>query len=274
MRMLFRCFPSLSSAMLALFVMSGCESPYSIVKHPAINLPSSPDTNPTPVSTPDPNCTAATTTQNLRIMFMIDNSGSTTTTDPNLYYRVQTLQRFVQDYGSHTNLSYSFGYFNGTTARQYDGAVNKFVANPVMPFGTSSFLSSAVSAYENVQPNDTTPYSAAFNSLQSVVVADQATGVKENYVVVFMSDGQPTDISGNQINGITQMVQQLRTTVESNHTSLLTVSAVYFGSANDTTSINNLTAMAKEGQGQFIDTNKTLGLEINDVITVPGSCSQ
>jgi hypothetical protein len=230
-------------------------------------------TSPPPASHPTVTCTAATTTENLRIMFMMDNSGSTATTDPSHTYRVKTVQTFIQNYGSHTNLTYSFGYFSGTTAQEYDSTKSAFEITPTTAFGNSDFLTAALTAYENIKPDGHTPYSAAFTSLQTLAEKDVAAGSKENYVVVFMSDGMPTDISGNVASGIITLVDQLRTTVQSNGKSLLTVSSVYFGPESDAVSIGNLTTMASEGQGQFVDTNQlTSALSINDVITVPGSC--
>jgi hypothetical protein len=206
-------------------------------------------------------------------MFMVDNSGSTATTDPAHDIRVKTVQSFIQNYGTHTNLTYSFGYFSGTTAKEYDGHTSTFDSVPTVPFGNSSFLTSALNLYSTYAPGGSTPYTAAFNSMQSVVQEDETAGTRENYVVVFMSDGMPTDITGNQPSAIITMVDHLRTTVQNDSTSLLTVSAVYFGPENDASAIGNLTTMASEGQGQFVDTNQlSSALQINDVITVPGSC--
>jgi hypothetical protein len=204
-------------------------------------------------------------------MFMVDNSASTGGTDPNLSIRVATIQKFIRDYGSHTNLTYSFGYFGGNSAKEFDETNRRFVSSPVDPFGGSDFLSDALNAYKRLGPSGTTPYVAAFNSLKSVVAQDEANGTKQNYVVVFMSDGMPTDISGNQPAGIIQLVDQLRTAVQQNG-SLMSISSVYFGSAIDHSAINNLSVMASEGQGQFVNTNETTSLVINDVISVPGSC--
>lgn len=224
----------------------------------------------TPAPTP---CTAATTTQNLRILFMVDNSGSTIQTDPDHSYRTKTVQAFLRNYGSHTNLTYSFGYFSGTSAKEFDGSRQNFQSNATVPFGNASFLTSALNLYDTFYPGGYTPYGAAFNSLKTIIQQDEATGTKQNYVVVFMSDGMPTDISGNVNSGIISMVQNLRTTVQANGTSLLTVSAVYFGPESDNEAIGNLRTLANEGQGQFVDTNQlNSALQINDVITVPGSC--
>ncbi len=224
----------------------------------------------TPTPTP---CTAGTTTESLRIMFMVDNSGSTATTDPTHNYRTKTVQNFLASYGTHTNLTYSFGYFSGTTAQGWDMGQSKFMHPASTAFGNSAGLSSALTKYETISPSGNTPYSAAFTALQNEVQADELSGVKQNYVVVFMSDGMPTDISGNIDTGIIAMVDQLRTKVQANGTSLLTVSSVYFGPESDSVSISHLQNMANEGQGQFVDTNLQSSLVINDLISVPGNCA-
>jgi len=202
---------------------------------------------------------------------MIDNSGSTATTDPAHNYRVKTIQDFLASYGSHTNLTYSFGYFSGTTSPEWDMTSNRFQATASTIFGDSTGLSNALNVYENINSSGYTPYKAAFTALTTEAQTDEAAGVKQDYVVVFMSDGQPTDISGDVHTAIISMVDHLRTTVQSNGSSLLTVSSVYFGPDSDTTSIGNLKTMATEGSGQFVDTNVTQTISINDIITVP-SC--
>jgi len=202
---------------------------------------------------------------------MIDNSGSTNTTDPNHYYRVKTIQDFLANYGSHTNLTYSFGYFSGTTSPEYDMVQNKFKSSTLNIFGNATGLSSALTKYESTSSSGNTPYSAAFAALNSEVTADEQAGTKQDYVIVFMSDGQPTDINGNVASGIISMVDQLRLSVQNNGSSLMTVSSVYFGPENDNISIGNLQTMANEGQGQFVDTNINGTLSIHDLITVP-SC--
>jgi len=218
----------------------------------------------------DPLCNVGTSKKNLRIMFMVDDSGSTNTTDPSKKYRVQTLQQFIRDYGGNSNLSYTFGYFSGTTAMEYDMSSNKFT-NDVSadPTGDSSELAKALQSYEALSSGGNTPYKAAFTSLTDTVKADENAGNKQDYVVVFMSDGQPTDISGAaNLNGL---VTSLKTAASANGSDLL-LSTVYFGPETDSASIANLTGMAKTGSGQFVDTNKLAagGLVINDIISIPG----
>ena len=220
---------------------------------------------------PTPECTVSTTTKDLRILFMIDNSGSTATTDPAHNYRVKTIQDFLGSYGSHTNLSYSFGYFSGTTSPEWDMVRGQFQTTASALFGDATGLANALNTYERIPSSGNTPYSAAFSALKNEVHADEANGSQKDYVVVFMSDGQPTDIHGNIRTSIISMVDDLRTEVQSNGKSLLTVSSVYFGPENDFTSIGNLQAMATQGSGQFVDTNITQAISIHDIISVP-SC--
>jgi hypothetical protein len=218
----------------------------------------------------DPLCQVGTSTKNLRILFMIDDSGSTLTTDPDKNYRVATIQKFIQDYGGNSNLSYTFGYFSGTTAQEFDVLQSKFVGGVASnPVGDSGQLSTALLTYEAHTSSGNTPYKAAFNSLTDTVIADENSGARQDYVVVFMSDGQPTDISGSSnLNGL---VTSLKTAAAGNGSNLL-LSTVYFGDENDSKSISNLTGMAQSGGGQFVDTNRLAqgGLVINDIISIPG----
>jgi hypothetical protein len=222
-------------------------------------------------NTNPPGCTIGTATKPIRVMFMVDNSGSTNTTDPKQAIRVQTLQKFLTDYGANTNLSYNFAYFAGTTAKAFNMVTNMFVtgttANAV---GNSSQLATALQNYEAVAANGSTPYKAAFDSLTGTIAADETAGNKQDYAVVFLSDGQPTDITG--IANLKGLVDNVKSASMVNG-SAVTVNTIYFGDDTDQTSKDNLLAMSTEGAGQFVDTNKLTagGLVINNVINVPGT---
>ncbi len=220
-----------------------------------------------------PGCTAGTTATNLHILVMVDNSGSTSSTDPSQFFRVQTLRNFLTAYGSHTNLHYAFGYFDDD-AYLYDMNQNAFVMNSVaVPFGTSAGASSALDLYHaSIPPSGNTAYGAAFAALQGAISRDEGAGDVADYAVVFMSDGQPTDINGNVPAGLAALVANLKSAAQANGRSHLSVSTVYFGSASDSTSIQNLQSMAIHGGGQFVDTNHLSGggLSIDDLVTIPG----
>jgi uncharacterized protein YegL len=213
-----------------------------------------------------------TTAVNLKIIFMVDDSGSTATTDPKQGYRIKAVQDLISEYGGVSSFEFGYGYFNGTTSTIFDDSTMKFASSAKMPFGNSTDLNNALTAFENISPSGNTPYQAAFNGLQSSISTDQALGGASSwaYAVVFMSDGMPTDLTGNVQTDIVNLVDSLRGTVLKGG-STSTVSTVYFGPDSDGTSIANLTTMAKEGQGQFVDTNQTTSLNFAQVITVPGT---
>jgi hypothetical protein len=216
---------------------------------------------------------------------MVDDSGSTATTDPSCKYRCSTLESFIGSYGSNTNLTYSFSYFSSDVT-EWDMSALDFLSagtNTLHPFGSSSGLSSAVTYFsKHVGPGGDTGYGEAFSAMETIISNDEAAGNTENYVVVFMSDGQPTDITCTSGSGrdndcvanaaITTLVKDLLKTSSANGKSQATVSAVFFGSASDSDSVSNLTTMASVGGGQFVNANVNSNIVINDIITVPG-CS-
>jgi len=217
-------------------------------------------------------CTAGSTTKKLRILVMVDNSGSTASTDPDQYYRVETLRNFLAVHSASTNLSYGFGYF-GDDAFLYDMNLGRFIEGSVSsPVGGHAGITGALDAYHALSPSGNTGYTAAFDALRSAITRDESTGNVEDYAVVFMSDGQPTDITGNVTTGIANLVDALKSAAGANGRSHVAISSVYFGSASDSTSIGNLRGMANRGGGQFVDTNNLPpgGLSIDDVVTVPG----
>lgn len=243
-------------------------------------MPSSPADNstsnvPTGGGNP-PSCSTVlqNTTENLRIIFMVDNSGSTDTSDPKEVYRVKALQTFIAQYGSKTNFTYGMGMF-ATAAIMYDVKQKAFASSPASPFGVTADLSNALTIFETTKTQSGTGYGAAFAALQTAILSDVTAASQLNYVVVFMSDGQPTDLKSPVDTSIIGLVDGLRNTVKGKG-GLVTVSSVYFGPESDSTSIDHLTTMATEGKGQFVDANKLAAnsFAIDDVITVPGTVCQ
>jgi Mg-chelatase subunit ChlD len=230
----------------------------------------------TPVSTKSCETILNTTNKNIRILFMVDDSGSTLQTDPMKRYRALAIQNFVAKYGSKTNFSYVFGDFEANNSFLYNPLTNDFgnanitTTNVV---GTSSDLSNALTLYlsQTTSPNANTPYQVAFEALNGAISRDiSATASfadKPNYAIVFMSDGQPNpSLSNNQIKNL---VIDLKTSVL-NSARLVSVSTVYFGPDNDDGAKSVLRDIASEGNGQFVDTNVSTDLTIESVISVPG----
>jgi hypothetical protein len=236
---------------------------------------------PAPSIPPASNCTGTIeqTSENLRIMFMVDNSGSTLQTDPSQFYRVQTIQNFLAKYSTKKNFTYSFGFFaTNTFLFDMQNQIFKNVANqnqlPKSYFGHSSDLAHALDAYTRIRPDGETNYALALSQIQNMILQDEVPKIPWNYVLVFMSDGQPTDLSSPADKNLRAMIHSLQLSVQS-HKGFLSVSTILFDPASDwgyQESIDNLFAMANEGKGQFVDTNKisTGSLQIDDIISVPG----
>ena len=116
-------------------------------------------TGPTTATAKSPTCSVTTTAAPLRIIFMVDNSGSTADTDPNQYYRNATIQNFLTHAASHSNLTYGFGFFAGTDAYFYDTSTQNFSLNAIQPFGTAMNLTSALNLFSTLPAGDATPLS-------------------------------------------------------------------------------------------------------------------
>lgn len=264
---------------LILLVLSGCVSDYSFngsspTGNGSSNNASSPNGG--------PGCSVGSVTSPLKVVFMVDSSTSTATTDPHCGERCSALNNFINSYGSNPNLSYSFSFFD-TAVSEWNMNNGPFVSagSQLTIFGDSSGLANAVSSFQSRSPTGVTNYSKAFSALQSLISADENSGSSEDYSVLFMSDGEPTDLicdGTNKVNSqgclatgaIQSTIQSFLQAVSSNGSSKALVSAVYFGPANDNNAIKNLSTMASAGGGQFVNTNTTSNIVINDIIMVPG----
>lgn len=236
---------------------------------------------------PTQTCTEVlqTTTKNIRILFMVDNSGSTLSTDPNLYFRDQTIKTFLNQYGSKVNFTYSFGYFGSNNASLSDMNTNQFIAlsninanapNSYLPFGNALQMNQSLISYENtpVLSSANTPYKKAFSAIQTTIDNDPVDpNYPVSYAVVFMSDGMPNPAMSDL--EIQAQIDQLFQNVAARN-QLISLNTVYFGpAANSSTqaaqAMARLQTMALSGAGQFVDTNQTGGqLTIDSVVTVPG----
>jgi len=239
---------------------------------------------------------------------MVDNSGSTATsnksvgTDPNFTYRALAVQSFLNTYGNGiaNNISYSYSFFSGNPI-SYDLSQSQFEDYPSMPFFNATILESALSAFENASPSlsgSGTNYQNAFggsvevstskggvqsyaaDGLQTLIANDMAANPNENYIVVFMSDGQPNAGSYTTQSDLKTMVGSFVSGFGKNSAgqNKVTVSTVYFGpevtSSADTADQNGidiLSAMATAGGGQFVNARLSTNFTIDQAI--PGTCS-
>ncbi len=250
---------------------------------------------------PGPPCTTVNNnyTQNIRIVFMVDDSGSTfgrSGTDPKYIYRGASVNNFLSQYGSKPNFTYAYGEFDDQNDSTFfnilSGKLDLSVTSNV--FGNAANMKTALSVYEdpNTDHGGQTYYDAAFNRMTSVINADPVVsgGFGSAYAVLFMSDGAPSMDNNTTLDhaGLNALVTGMINAASAKG-KIVKLNTIYFGPETgivDSTpnppvtadqAIGNLQYMAQVGGGNFLDTNKiTPGstFDIPSVIQLPGQdCS-
>ena len=159
-----------------------------------------------PSSSPTP-CVIKNFSVPLKIIVMVDNSGSTFWTDPKQTLEQTILKSFAQTAaGQNPSVSYSFSYFADiqTYPVSSGGNPNQPLAislinngnNQDPIFGSETTFLSALDQFKSIAPLGNTPYYAAFDMIAKTIKSDlaaSASPASQNYAVVFMSDGLPDD---------------------------------------------------------------------------------
>ncbi len=216
-------------------------------------------------------CTISDVQKPVRVIFMVDNSKSTEQYDASKYYRITAIGNFLEKYSSNPLLTYSFGFFSGSSAWVYDVSSSYFTSSVSQPFGSSSSAQQALNYYDQIAASGSTPYNAAFSALSKILTAD--AGGTADYSVIFLSDGAPTDLNAPYISSASTLVTQLVTQAKSLGKSL-NFSTVFFGPNNETEAQNILSAMATMGGGQYVNSNSSFDIQIDEVLTVTNCSSE
>jgi hypothetical protein len=212
-------------------------------------------------------------TGKLKILAVVDVSGSAVYTDPNKGFRDQILTNFLTAYSAKTNFNWDLMTFAGTTA---SSLINSGSSQSPL-FGTAAQMQTAIGQFEMIADYDNTPYQAALNLVTTAIQNDadfKANPALVNFSVVFMSDGMPTDMGSPVDTGALQAAIQGIVNISPNH---ITFSTIYYDLSTDPTEISAdaipmLQAMAVAGGGQFANTlaeGSSIGL--GDVATIPGA---
>lgn len=216
----------------------------------------------------------------MKILFLVDQSGSNLNgpfehpgqaTDPTKTFRHGVLNEFFQLHGLKEYLSWGFITFNGTSA---NGLINS--GSPSDPVFTDSSSIAAQSLVTFKQSTDVgnTPYRAALAKARSLIQADIASSVREHdYRIVMITDGYPTDycptpaqtlcpgtMLESQIDADVQAIINLAPTK-------IQLNTVYYGFP-DAGATARLNRMATIGKGQYVDTNTSMEVHLDDLIEV------
>ncbi len=209
------------------------------------------------------------TTVPIKLVFMVDTSGSNAGangSDPGKVVRAGSIQQFFDDYKGKNNFKWSLNSFQDATA---SALINNGLSSDPR-FGVAADMQVAIIQFSNISDDHYTPYKAAINMANQVIANDSAVTSTTKYIVVFLSDGMPTDY-GSPIND-SLILSDVQTMIGI-RPGKVSFNTIYYGDADPTAS-NRLKSMAMAGSGQFLDTNaNTSGksFSISDTISVPGS---
>jgi hypothetical protein len=213
-----------------------------------------------------------TTKELTKMLFIVDMSGSnmgspdctlgSNCTDANKKMRAGSITRFFTHYGNRSNFNWAFETFQGSSA-------NALISNGMgaSTFSNADAMQNAIATFKTEADSGGTPYMAALNLATQTIANDPDlnAGTEPQYIVVFMSDGQPD--AGDAASTILNQVN----TIVGMRPGKITFNTVYYGTG-DATAAGLLQSMSQVGHGNFLNTtvNPTgLDFEIDDLVQVP-----
>ncbi|MBK7860446.1 MAG: VWA domain-containing protein [Archangiaceae bacterium] len=227
--------PNLRPLIAALLCATGCTDVDILL--PEVQPPPPPEVKPNMLvgqfCTEDP----ATVVYPLKVWLVIDDSGSMQQNDPN-QKRYTGVMDLATRLGSPGKVFFGGEVFSGDQTKRFSNG--RFV-DDVTLFNTQ------VAAVANAG-NGQTPYLGALNLTLSELTADIMEGGsgarRTRYVIIFLSDGQPTDSQPAEILAAMDQLMALKDKVGG-----LTLNTVFLG--GDLAAATLLQQMATKGEGVF-----------------------
>lgn len=220
-------------------------------------------------------------TRPTRVLFVVDQSGSNVNgpyeapgmaTDPQKTFRTTVMQDFYQSNQGKTNLSWGLDVFNNQAAAN----LMKNSSGVAVPFSSSAInFNNAMSLFVQRTDVGDTPYKAALNLVKQTISNDMPTAPKYvNYLIAFMTDGYPTDYCPGGPSEVSCIGHIMEANIDADVKAIkdmasgsVQFSTVYYGKA-DSDAAKRLQRMAQIGGGDFIDTNTTTHVNLNDILEV------
>lgn len=244
-------FRTLGLAALSLVCFQNCSSPVGFTEEASTTTPS------TTIKCSDE---LSKVTVPVKVLFVIDKSGSNASTDPTMNLRGGAIQNFFDRYKAMTNFSWGLELFNNSQARSLIGtsSANYFSSN-------TTTVQNAINTFYSSSDVGGTPYRAALQLAISAISGDSSTTSTTKYFVVFISDGVPDPAVADNI-----LAQDI-STLMAIHLGRVALSTIYYGSVS-TDAMNRLQTMATLGTGKFLNANSggTTSFQIDDVVVIPG----
>jgi hypothetical protein len=190
-----------------------------------------------------------------KFMFVVDKSGSNTSTDPGADKRYTNIMRFYDE-------NMTEPYFKWGLIAYVNTEPITYIENPYFSQDDAQIRQ----GIERLREGDSggTPYGSALARTKDVIRQDIQDNRDEEsiYMIFFISDGDPTDISDvNALRGLVDDIQQLSP-------GKIFMSTAYYG-PNSAGAIHRLEQMADAGDGKFVNFNNTDELDFNELIVRP-----
>lgn len=222
-----------------------------------------------PIGVPSVTCSQQLQDLNVsaKVLFVVDTSGSNLDdgavkgTDHDKAYRAGSIQKFFNDYGGKPNFSWGFITFSNGGSKSWIGG---FLSNQHFS-NTASEMQTSLTEFLSNEDYGDTPYSSAISKAITAIQNDTGRDKDTKYIVVFLSDGLPTDSSHPDL---VNKVKQLRDTVPGQ----VSFNTIFYGTPSEGGAVL-MKSMADAGGGQFLDTNLNAAgrsFPISSVIQVPG----
>lgn len=214
-------------------------------------------------------------TRPVKVLFVIDKSGSNLSsaidkagTDPMKTWRSAVLKTFADKYKAKPNLSYSVISFNNGKSADHSAG---FVPS----------LDDAIASFNAAKDTGNTPYKAGLTRALTILEEDEknnSSGEKPAYMVVFMSDGYPSDYGGTGSSNTNIDMTLMATDISkilSVATGRVALSTVYYyNTAMVSAASTVLEQMSQIGGGTFAVANSGSEIDVQDTIKIPQTICQ
>lgn len=228
-----------------------------------------------------PTCTTTTvnTSNDVKILFLVDTSGSNAAsnnsagTDNGKVWRTKTINDFVNAYSSNSNFYFGLVTFQGSSATPQISSGGKGIFT-----NNASAIQEGITNFENTPDQGSTPYHAALMEAKSMIAADLAANPSSTtaYVIVMISDGEPTDQEYlNAQNGIANLDSDVISVVDAAPAQVV-MNTVYLYNPSDASQSNTtyLQAIASTANGVFVQASSQDTLDLDSTVALPTESCQ
>lgn len=205
----------------------------------------------------------------VKVLFLIDVTGSNTATDRDKVWRLNTLEAFLETYQSKPNFEFSFAVFQDYGAR----AILKNSAGQGIFSKQAADIDAAMNTLRGISDYGGTPYDAAIAITRNIINYDRVSQptVQAGYVVVMISDGVPTNSTyiaeGTGMARLESDVKGLLSEAPGN----ITLNTVYLFNQNYPTASDKkyLQKISSLGGGAFVEASANEVLKVSEVVQIP-----